>query len=267
MAIGFLGAGNMAGAIIRGLCAHGWSGSEIFAYDPDEKKVAALREACGIQAAGSPEELPAVTATLVVAVKPQVLPAALPPLREQLQKWKPLVLSIAAGTTLDTLSSFTGGNLPLCRVMPNLNATVGEAVSAYCVGPLVTAEHKALIERILQAFGTALELPEHQFSIFSALGGCSPAFTLLYIDALAEAGVRGGLTKAQALSVATQAVYGTAKLLQETGEHPRVLIDRVCSPGGTTIEGLSALQRSGFEAAVLEAAKQSCERDQRLQKT
>lgn len=266
MAIGFLGAGNMASAIIRGLCAHGWNGSEIFAYDTDGDKLKALQETCGIQVVGSPEELPALTTTLVVAVKPQVLSVALPPLREQLQKWRPLVLSIAAGTTLDTLSSLTGGNLPLCRVMPNLCATVGAAVSAFCVSSLVTAEQKALITRLLNAFGTALELPEHQFSIFSALGGCSPAFTLLYIDALAEAGVRGGLPKSQALEVAAQAVYGAAKLLQESGEHPRTLIDRVCSPAGTTIEGLSALQHAGFEAAVMDAAQKSCDRDRQLQK-
>ena len=137
-------------------------------------------------------------------------------------------------------------------------------MSAFCGNGLVTEAHRGVVRQIFEAVGEVVELEEHLFPVFSAIAGCSPAFSLLYVEALAQTGVKYGLPKTLSLRIAAQAVLGTTRLVQETGEHPRILIDQVCSPGGTTIEGVCALQREGFEAAVQAAVDASLEKDRRL---
>lgn len=265
MKIGFLGAGNMAGAIVRGMVAAGMPPASICVYDIDVQKTYALKKECGVFVCQTAEQLCESVGTLVLAVKPQVFSSVLPPLRTILMTQKPLVISIAAGKTLDSIAALLSHDLPLVRVMPNIAAKVGEAVTAYCSNALVTQSHVETVYTIFESVGTVLPIAEEQFGIFSVLGGCSPAYTLLYMDALATAGVRGGLPKSTALAIVAQSVLGAAKMLQETGEHPRQLMDSVCSPGGTTIEGVSALVDNGFEDAVLKAAAASLEKDKKLQ--
>ena len=202
--------------------------------------------------------------TLVLAVKPQVLPAVLPALSATLHRSRPLVISIAAGKTLASLEELLGEGLPLIRVMPNINAKVNESISAFCGNRLTEEGHKAVVRRIFEAVGEVIELEEKLFSAFSVIASCSPAYTLLYVDALAQAGVQFGIPKPLALKIASQAVLGTTRLLQETGEHPRALADQVCSPGGTTIAGVCSLQKDAFEAAVVAAAQASLDRDKQL---
>lgn len=264
MKVGFIGAGNMAGAIIRGMVGGGFRGSDIRIYDTDSAKMAALFEECGVTVCSSGEEAAGTVDAVVLAVKPQVFPAVLPALSPVLHQRRPLVISIAAGKSLEAMEALLGAGLAMARVMPNIAAKVGEAMSAFCCNALAGEEEKAIVRQIFEAVGEVMELEEKHFSVFSALAGCSPAFTLLYMDALAQAGVKYGLPKAAALKIASQAVLGTARLLQESGEHPRVLADQVCSPGGTTIEGVCALQRQGFEAAVQAAVDASLEKDRRL---
>ena len=264
MKIGFIGAGNMAGAIIRGMVAGGVRGGDILVFDVDTAKQVALFEECGVCMCGSAADVVAGVDAVVLAVKPQVFPAVLPPLADVLQDCRPLVISIAAGKSIAAIEELIGGGLPVVRVMPNINAKVGESMSAFCASDEVTDSQKDLVRRVFDAVGETVELAEHLFSAFSALASCSPAYTLLYIDALAESGVKYGIPKVLSLKMAAQAVLGTARLLQESGEHPRALADQVCSPGGTTIEGVIALQKNGFEAAVLEATRASMEKDQKL---
>ena len=264
MKIGFIGAGNMAGAIIRGMVAGGFSGGDIQACDVDAEKLTALSVDCGIRPCASGEEAAEGCDALVLAVKPQMFPSVLPPLAPALHRGRSLVISIAAGKSLGEIEGLLGAGLPVSRVMPNINAKVGEAMSAFCTNGLADEAHKSIVRLVFESVGEVVELEERLFPIFSVLSGCSPAYSLLYIYALAQAGVRGGLSKPVALKIATQAVLGTARMLGETGEHPRALIDQVCSPAGTTIEGVCALQDAGFEAAVLAAAKASLDRDQRL---
>ncbi len=264
MKVGFIGAGNMAGAIIRGMVAGGVRGSDVLVFDVDTAKQVALFEECGICMCGSAEEVIAGVDAVVLAVKPQVFPSLLPQLADVLHECMPLVISIAAGKTIASIEDMIGHGLPVVRVMPNINARAGESMSAFCGNGPVTETHKELVHRVFDSVGETAELAEHLFPAFSAIASCSPAYTLIYIDALAEAGVKYGIPKAMALKAAAQSVLGTARLLQESGEHPRVLADQVCSPGGTTIEGVAALQKNGFEAAVLEAARASLEKDQKL---
>ncbi len=265
MKIGFLGAGNMAGAIIRGMVASGIAPASILCFDIDVQKTYALRQECGITVCQTAEQLCESAQAVVLAIKPQVFSVALPPLRTVLLTQKPLVISIAAGKTLDSIANLLSADLPLVRVMPNIAAKVGEAVTAYCSNAHVTQSHVETVYTIFESVGTVLPLAEEQFGIFSVLGGCSPAYTLMYMDALATAGVQNGLSKETALAIVTQSVLGTAKLLLESGDHPRALADSVCSPGGTTIEGVAALIDSGMEAAVIRAANASLEKDKKLQ--
>lgn len=264
MIVGFVGAGNMAGAIIRGMAAGGFRGENIWVYDPDEEKLSALYADCGVTICPSAESVASGVDTLVLAVKPQVLPTVLPALTGVLHRCRPLVVSIAAGKDLAALEAMAGEDLAIVRVMPNINAKVNESMSAFCGNAAVADGHKASVRRIFEAVGEVIELEEKFFSAFSVIAGCSPAYTLLYIDALAQAGVKYGLTKALALKIASQAVLGTTRLLQETGEHPRALADQVCSPAGTTIAGVCSLQDHAFEAAVIAAADASLERDRQL---
>lgn len=254
----------MAGAIIRGMVGGGFRGENIWVYDTDEDKLNALYEDCGVTICPSGESVASGVDTLVLAVKPQVLPAVLPALSATLHRSRPLVISIAAGKTLASLEELMGEGLPLVRVMPNINAKVNESISAFCGNRLTEEGHKAVVRRIFEAVGEVVELEEKLFSAFSVIASCSPAYTLLYVDALAQAGVQFGIPKPLALKIASQAVLGTTRLLQETGEHPRALADQVCSPGGTTIAGVCSLQKDAFEAAVIAAAQASLERDKQL---
>lgn len=265
MKIGFLGAGNMASAIIRGMVAAGFAPDSVLCFDIDTQKTYALKAECGIRVCQTAEQLCEEAQALVLAIKPQVFASVLPPLLPVLQAQRPLVISIAAGKTLDSVAALIGDNIPLVRVMPNVAAKVGEAVTAYCSNALVTQSHVETVYAVFESVGTVVPIAEEQFGIFTVLASCSPAYTLLYMDALATAGVAGGIPKATALEIVAQSVLGTAKLLQESDEHPRALIDSVCSPGGTTIEGVCALQACGFEKAVQEAANASLAKDKKLQ--
>lgn len=199
----------------------------------------------------------------MLAVKPQVLPAVLPALSATLHRSRPLVISIAAGKTLASLEELLGEGLPLIRVMPNINAKVNESISAFCGNRLTEEGHKAVVRRIFEAVGEVIELEEKLFSAFSVIASCSPAYTLLYVDALAQAGVQFGIPKPLALKIASQAVLGTTRCSRRRGASPALPI-RSGSPGGTTIAGVCSLQKDAFEAAVVAAAQASLDRDKQL---
>ena len=148
--------------------------------------------------------------------------------------------------------------------VPNINALVGEAVSAVCAGKNATADQAKTVCDLMACTGKVLELDETMFPLFGVLGGCSPAFVYMFIDALARAGVKHGMRKDQALQIATQSVLGSAKMIAESSEHPWELIDRVCSPGGTTIEGVLSLKADGLETAVQNAVDAAVEKDSKL---
>lgn len=264
MKIAFIGAGNMAGAIIGGMCCNDFTPADLTAYDIDTAKTEALSRQWGIAAAATPEEAIQSADVVVLAVKPQMFATVIPPLKEALHNSGALLVSIAAGKTLADIAALAGDNCAIVRVMPNICATVGAAVSAYVGNALVAEEQKQLVATMFNAVGSSMEMEEKLFPVFTAIASCSPAFTLLYIESLAQAGVKHGIPKAKALEIASQAVLGTAALLQQTEAHPHVLMDAVCSPGGTTIEGVCALQRDGLEAAVIAAVDAALEKDKKL---
>lgn len=266
MNVGFIGAGNMAGAMIRGLRSHGFEKDQVSAFDVDTEKLIALDKDCGISIKDTPDALIESSDVVILAVKPQMLSKALDGLKPNFAAKSPLVISIAAGTTLETLAGLCGENIRIIRVMPNLNATVGEAMSAFCGNDNVKDTDKENAKVILSSFGKVTELPENQFAAYSALAGCSPAYTMLYMDALAQVGEKYGIDRNTSLQVVAQAVLGTAKLLAESGEETETWITRVCSPGGTTIEGIKSLRENDVSSQIKEAAEASVKRDLELQK-
>ncbi len=261
---GFIGAGNMACAIIRGMVRSGVEAVNIGVYDIDESKTKALSDEIGVRVYSSPDELISECVEVVLAVKPNVFPVLLPDISGALEKYDPLIISIAAGKTIEYITSLLGYSPKLVRIMPNINAKVCEAVSAYCGNERVSQADMKAVEGFCGYFGKGIGIKEELFPIYSAIAGCSPAYAYMFIDSMARAAVKNGMPKKQALEISAQAVLGSAKMILESGTHPWQLVDEVCSPGGTTIEGVASLQNDGFESAVIKAVEASYNKDKRI---
>ena len=261
MKFGFIGAGNMAGAIIKGMtiATKSFDGKDILINSKTMASAQKLAEVCGASAASAEEA--ASCDILVLAVKPHVLASVLPSLKQIIKNKKPLVVSIAAGKTLSYLEELLPAETPIVRIMPNINAKIGAATSGMCKNKYVTPEGEALVRQIFETIGSVIAVDESQFSIFTVLAGSAPAFAYLYMDTLARAAVKAGMTKQQALTIAAAAVEGSARMILESNEHPMALVDQVCSPGGTTIEGIAMLQKRGFEATLTDAFDAVLEKD------
>ena len=265
MKIGFIGAGNMASAIIKGAVFSGaFSASDILVSDMDKTKTAALETALGVTAAEDNEALVAASDVVVLAVKPNVFANLLPALSDKLQAKNPLIISIAAGKTIEFIASLLSYEASLLRWLPNINAIFAQAQGAYCCKEHVPESHKVHCANFLMNVGKVMPLSEDFFPLFGVIAGCAPAFSYMFIDALARAGVKNGMAKQAALKIAAQTVYGSAKQILESDTHPWELIDRVCSPGGTTIEGVASLQEDGLDAAVTHAVEAASYKDQRI---
>ena len=267
MKLGFIGAGNMATAIIKGaLYSKTAEPEDIYIYDIDSAKTKACAENCGVNVCSSASELVACCDAVLLAVKPFNLKPLISEIKAVLEKKAPLIISILAGTDMEYIQSLLGFEAAIVRVMPNINATVGEAMSAYCPNEKVSPEHEKYVEALCSSFGRAIKLSENYFPAFGVLAGCSPAFVYMFIDELARSGVKIGLNKKQALEIVIQSVIGSARMIEESGEHPYELVDRVCSPGGTTIEGVTALREYGFDTAIDKAVSGAYEKDFKLKK-
>lgn len=266
MKFGFIGAGNMAGAIVKGMTigTKSYDGKDIFITSKTVTSAQKLADACGAVAVKTAVEVVAESDVLVLAVKPHVLASIVPELKDEIAAKKPLVVSIAAGKTLDYLAELLPAETPIVRVMPNINAKIGAATNGMCVNGYVTDEQKAVVRGMFETIGTVIEVDENHFGIFTVLAGSAPAFAYMYMDALARAAVKAGMPKKQALEIAAATVEGSAKMVLESGEHPMALVDQVCSPGGTTIEGVAALQANGFEATLTKAFDAVLEKDNKI---
>lgn len=266
MKFGFIGAGNMASAIIKGMTigTNSCDGADILVTSRTVTSAEELAAACGARAVRTAAEVAAAADVLVLAVKPHVLAEVVPALRAEIAAKQPLVVSIAAGKTLDYLASLLPEGTPIVRVMPNINAKIGASTSGLCANALVTAEQRALVRGMFETIGTVAEIDEAQFSIFSVIGGASVAFAYLYMDALARAALRAGMPKRQALQITAETVQGSARMLLEGSEAPWALIDQVCSPGGTTIEGVETLLANCFESTLAKAFDAVLEKDKKI---
>ena len=263
---GFLGAGQMASAL-----ATGWSRAGLLAparslaADPFPAARDKFTQTSGVKCAATNREVVEACDVLVLAVKPQVMAAVLGELRPLL-KPRHLVISIAAGVTLHTFAEALGTGTRLVRVMPNTPCLVGASASGYSAGSAATPDDIALVGQLFGAVGKAFALPESLLDAVTGLSGSGPAFIYVLIEALADGGVRVGLPRDVAQTLAAQTVFGAAKMVLETGQHPAALKDAVASPGGTTIAGLHALEKAGFRAALIDAVEAATKRSQELGK-
>lgn len=266
LAVGFLGAGQMATALAAGWAKAGLlDASRSRAADPYPNARSKFTAATGVAAGESNRAVLDTCDVIVLAVKPQVLPNVLAEVKP-LVRPAHLVVSIAAGVTLETLSDALGAGTRLVRVMPNTPCLVGASASGFATGASATADDAALVEKLFGAVGVAHRVPEHLLDAVTGLSGSGPAYVYLFIEALADGGVKCGLPRAVAQALAAQTVLGAAQMVLQTGQHPGALKDAVASPGGTTIAGLHVLEKAAFRAAAMDAVEAATKRAQELGK-
>lgn len=251
--IGFIGAGRMATAMVQSLIRSRLTGANrIIASDVVEEAREALGDMTDVKVYKEYKPVVEESDVIFLAVKPQVMAEVLLELKPLLTT-KHLVVSVAAGVSLTQLGAMLGPKVRLVRVMPNTPILVGAGAAAFCLGPKATFEDAELVQTILNTLGKAIELPERLMDAVTGLSASGPAYVAVMIEALADGGVCAGLSREIANQLAMQTVYGTAKMLLETGLHPGMLKDMVASPGGTTIAGLHAIERAGVRAGLMDA--------------
>ncbi|WP_034551434.1 pyrroline-5-carboxylate reductase [Carnobacterium funditum] len=267
MKVGFIGIGNMASAIIKGIIEKNYMNSEdIYLYSRTKEKLVVFAAETKTTICSSNEELIANVDIVVLAVKPNVLAEILPNLSSAIEKHHPLLVSIAAGTSLQKLTNLIGvkSTNSIIRVMPNLNSVIGEGMTAVCGNSFSSPEQVQYILGMFKSIGESIELAEKDFSTFIAIAGSSPAYTFLFIDSLARGAVKNGMPKELATKIAAQAVLGSAKLVLESDQSPWNLIDQVSSPGGTTVAGIVALEDEKFISTVIKGVDATIAKDQEL---
>jgi len=262
--IGFLGAGKMASAL-AGAWLHGGLTRAVRGSDPLPHARTAFTQQTGAPSTADNLDVVRGSDVLVLAVKPQAMAALMAEILPALTE-RHLVISIAAGITLQQLIDGLTSTCRLVRVMPNTPCLVGASASGYSPAPAATAADVALVDRLLNAVGRAFRLPEYLLDAVTGLSGSGPAFVYVMIEALSDGGVRMGLPRDVATALAAQTVLGAAKMVLETNQHPGHLKDMVASPGGTTIAGLHALERGGLRAALMDAVEAATKRSMELGK-
>ena len=262
MKLGFIGTGNLATAILRGVCASDLlPANEIAIYDINSEKTDLLSKELGVIKMNSAKEIAGGCSTVVVAVKPKDIQALVGSISEQTKANGTVVISTAAGTGVEKLTGYFGYDAKVIRIMPNINAAVSESMTALCTSESVSDEEKAFALKFCECFGRVVELEEKYFSAFTAVAGSAPAFAYMFADALASAAVKYGISAKDARFVASQMLFGSAKMLLESEKAVSELVSNVCSPGGTTIEGVCSLKKTGFEDSVITAIDKTVEKD------
>ncbi|NLI83119.1 MAG: pyrroline-5-carboxylate reductase [Deltaproteobacteria bacterium] len=264
--IGFIGGGNMGEALIKGLLnASLLTSDRLHVFDVVASRMEYLAGKYQVQTATNIGQLAGSCHMIVLAVKPQNMASVLAELKLHLSH-KPVVLSIAAGVPLSTLTSGLGEGIPIIRVMPNTPAIVLEAASALARGPHVTDGQMLEGLALFRAVGKAVEVEEKWMDAVTGLSGSGPAYLLLVMESLIDGGVLMGLPRQVARDLVVQTMLGTAKMVQETGNHPAELKDLITSPGGTTICGLQALEAGSIRGSLIRAVEAATLRSRELGK-
>lgn len=262
--IGFIGGGNMAGALIRGLLhSNSVTADQIRASDLNEQRLAELHTNFGVQITGDNDELVSWADVIVIAVKPQIVDRILGSITSGMSGGD-LVISIAAGVPLDALEARLPAGARVIRAMPNTAAIALAGATAISPGTHATREDMSVARALFEAVGRCVTVDETLLDAVTGLSGSGPAYVMLMIEALADGGVKVGLGRDIALLLAAQTVYGAAKLQLETGEHPGRLKDMVTSPGGTAIAGLHTLESGGLRRTLIDAVEAAANRSAEL---
>ncbi len=264
--IAFLGSGNMAEALLKGLLrAHVAEASEIVCADRDEARGPVLTQRYGVRFTHSNRQAADQADIVVLSVKPQVMNKLLDEVAPVLDQ-KKVVISIAAGVPIAAIERKVGHGVRIVRTMPNTPALVGAGATALTAGEHATEEDLRQARALFDAIGRTVIVDEPQLDAVTGLSGSGPAYIFLVIEALSDAGVKVGLARATAQDLAAQTVLGSAKLLLETGEHPGRLKDQVTSPGGTAIAGLHTLEAGGLRTTLMNAVEAATRRSKELGK-
>ena len=266
MKYGFIGIGKMGGAILKGLLDSGKiNGSDVFICGRDFEKTKAQAEEFGVTAVPTHQEITDISDMIIVGVEPKTFPEVMPKIAESYTSGK-IVVSMAAGVTIESIESYLGPDAKVIRIMPNAPARVGEMMASVSANKNVSADEVEMFADLLSGMGRAEIVPEDLISAVIGVSGSSPAYTYMYIKALKEAAAEYGMEKDAALTFAAQAVLGSAKIVLEEccGENAKTdidtLIDNVCTPGGTTIEAVKTLRENGFEDLVKKGASAAIEK-------
>ncbi len=258
--IGFIGVGNMGGAILKSVAQAGIVDKKrIFAYDISIASLTALEQELGISKASDLHELVSKSDIIILGVKPNVVDKVLKECAEDFTA-NTILVSIAVGLPIELYKSIIGDNRKIVRAMPNTPALVGEGMTLISYEEDFTQEDIKTIKEIFECTGKVEVLEEKYMSEVTALTGSSPAYVFMFIEAMADAAVLSGLPRALSYKLAAQSVLGSAKMVLETGKHPGELKDQVCSPAGTTIEAVSVLEQAGMRSAIIQAMTACTER-------
>ena len=263
--VGFIGVGNMGSAIARGIVESGYLKAEqITVFDNSARRMRELEEELpGMVRARDCREVAELSDLLILAVKPLYVQEVIDEIRPVLQG--KAVVSIAAGWTVSMLeNALRGTGAAWLRVMPNTPALVGEGMTAICDNTTFSQEDFDYAKGIFDAVGKTRVLPERLFDGAVAISGSSPAYVYMMIEAMADAGVREGIPRTYAYEMAAQSVLGSALMVLSSGTHPAALKDAVCSPGGTTIEAVAVLEKTGFRSAVMDAMKACADKSRKM---
>lgn len=264
--VGFIGSGNMGRAIMGGMIAAGlYAPSQILASAKTKETVEKIEKELGFVATTDNTEVARKADILFLAVKPGVFATVIPQIRDVCKEGQ-VVVSIAAGQTLASITDLFGRQIKLVRSMPNTPALVGEAMSAVTPNEKISPEELQEVMAIFESFGKAEIVPETMMDAVVGVSGSSPAYVYMFIEAMADAAVADGMPRKQAYKFAAQSVLGAAKMVLETGEHPGVLKDAVCSPGGTTIAAVAELEKSGLRSSVIEAQRACVQKSRDMSK-
>ncbi|MDD6435693.1 MAG: pyrroline-5-carboxylate reductase [Clostridiales bacterium] len=266
MKIAFIGAGNMAGAMIHGIIRNNVVSPKevtVSAHSVESPRLISLKEELGINITGDNREAADGKDVIVLAVKPVMYETVIQEIRSQVSP-ETIIISVAPGKSLAWLQENFRKDVRIVRTMPNTPAMVGEGMTGFCVNANITSEDMDKVKAILNAFGVARMVPENLMDAVVGASGSSPAFVFMLIEAMGDACVKAGIKREDAYTFVAQAVLGSAKMVLETGKHPAELKDMVCSPGGTTIEGVMALEAAGFRSAIQEAIEVTIDKCKRV---
>jgi pyrroline-5-carboxylate reductase len=265
MIVGFIGTGNMGEALVKGIIKKkAFLPKGILVFDIAKDKATKLCKDTKVQAASSASDLAKKAQVIILAVKPDKIVSVLDGIKTNIKN--KLIISIAAGVPLSVFLDRLGLDATVVRVMPNTPALVSDGVSGMAWTKACTDKDIAIAEKIFSSVGMCISLDEHLIDALTGLSGSGPAFCFMFIEALADGGVKAGLPRDIALKAAATTLRGSAQLVLETKTHPGKLKDMVASPSGTTIEGISVLEKRGFRAAVIDAVYAAYKRAKELGK-
>lgn len=263
--IGFIGVGNMGEALISGIINSGMGKpGKVIASDISAAALEKIRSKYGISTADTNIEVAEKADILFLAVKPACFPEVIEQIGDYIKE-DAVIVSIAAGQSIDNIENLFGRPMKLVRTMPNTPALVNEGMAAICHTSRVSVEETNTVLDIFRSIGKAEIISESLMDVVTAISGSSPAYVYIFIEAMADAAVADGMPRQQAYSFAAQAVLGAAKMVIETGDHPGLLKDKVCSPGGTTIEAVCELENNGFRNSIISAVRKCTEKSKRMQ--